>query len=80
MGVLLKGILVAALVAAATASSIEWRELHAPEHHVHAVKCAKVACPAPCIASPNIKGASFAKHPIAWGGVKHLPCLAIELM
>lgn len=43
MGVLLKGILVAALVAVAAAGSVEWRELHAPEHHVHAVKCAKVS-------------------------------------
>ena len=48
MGVLLKGILVAALVAAAAATSVEWRELHAPEHHVHAVKCAKVACMPAC--------------------------------
>ena len=80
MGVLLNGILVAALVAAATASSIEWRELHAPEHHVHAVKCAKVACPAPCLAIPNIKRANFARHPIAWDELKQSACLAIELM
>lgn len=69
MGVLLKGILVAALVAAAAAGSVEWRELHAPEHHVHAVKCAKVALQARIQhRNPTIHGVNFAAGLLfAWG-------------
>ncbi|CAK0787952.1 hypothetical protein CVIRNUC_011174 [Coccomyxa viridis] len=39
MGLLLRGLLVAVLLA--SVSCVEWTQLHAPEHHVHAVKCAK---------------------------------------
>ena len=42
MGLLLRGLLVAVLLA--SVSCVEWTQLHAPEHHVHAVKCAKVGC------------------------------------
>ena len=49
MGVLLRGLLAAVLLA--SVSCVEWTQLHAPEHHVHAVKCAKVGCMRTCIAN-----------------------------
>ena len=49
MGLLLRGVLLAALLA--SVSCVEWTQLHAPEHHVHAVKCAKVRCMHTCIAN-----------------------------
>ena len=49
MGVLLRALLLVALLASVTC--VDWIQLHAPEHHVHAVKCAKVGCMRICIAN-----------------------------
>ena len=58
MGLLLRGLLVAGLLACV--SCVEWTQLHAPEHHVQAVKCAKVGCTRTCIANAvHLEGAKL---------------------
>jgi hypothetical protein len=46
MGSFVRELLLLSLVAAACATSVQWHELTEPEHHVHAVKLAKVCWPA----------------------------------